>query len=522
MLHCRPSLSGAFLVSAEVVSKELSENTVSAPEASGGEAGLLPLVRRLAGTRILCIGDVMLDHYIYGRVERISPEAPVPVVAIEHESRVLGGAGNVARNLAALGARPTLLSVVGDDAAQSDVMGLLGADESIDSHLLVERGRRTTVKTRYIAGNQHLLRADRENPAPIGTAAAVELRRLIHAALAEADAVILSDYAKGVLAGPLAAEIIDLSTAAGRPIVVDPKGADYSRYRGATVLKPNRKELSAATGLAVGTDTEVAFAARLLIDRHRFGAVLVSLSEDGMMLVHRDGDVLRLRAEAVELFDVSGAGDTAVAALTASIAAGLDLESCARIANAAAGLAVAKVGTAVVRAEELQNVLATAGAKSEKLAPIARTLEIVDAWRRRGLKVGLTNGCFDLLHPGHAHLLREARTRCDRLVVALYDDASTARLKGAARPIQEEAHRAAVLASFAPVDLVTIFDGGDPGALIRSIRPDVLVRGADEDGPAEVELVLSYGGRVIHADLLEGHSTSGIIVKLNGAIPVGG
>jgi len=495
------------------------ESSKRAERDPGAAARLAASVARFPSARILCIGDVMLDHYVYGEVERISPEAPIPVLHVGRETRYLGGAGNVVRNLAALGAECCFLSVVGGDDAGREVKRLSGESERVEAHLLVERDRVTTVKTRYIAGTQQMLRADRETASPIGEAAREDLLRLVDQVLADCSVVIVSDYAKGVLADGIAAEVIARARAAGRSVVVDPKGRDYARYRGATVIKPNRRELADATLMPVGDEAEIVAAARRLIERCGVEAVLVSLSQDGMLLVEISGAVRALPAAAREVFDVSGAGDTVVATLATALAVGVPLVDASRLANLAAGIVVGKVGTAVAYATEITEALAEAehGSRS-KAVPIESALDRVAAWRRQGLAVGFTNGCFDLLHPGHVSLLAQARAACDRLVVGLNSDDSVRRLKGKGRPVQGETSRAAVLASLATVDLVTVFDEDTPIRLIEALRPDVLVKGADYTVATVVgaDIVQSYGGRVLLADLAPGHSTTATIARLGG------
>jgi D-beta-D-heptose 7-phosphate kinase/D-beta-D-heptose 1-phosphate adenosyltransferase len=482
-------------------------------------ARLVAAIERFRGVRVLCVGDVMLDHYVYGTVDRISPEAPIPVLQITQETRAPGGAGNVLRNLETLGAQCCFVSVVGGDDAGRELKKLTGASERVEAHLLVDRGRTTTLKTRYVAGMQQMLRADRESIAPIKAAARADLLGLVRQAVADYPVVVVSDYAKGVLTAGVAGEVIAAARDAGCIVIVDPKGRDYGRYRGATLVKPNRRELADATGLPVGTETEVVAAARHLMEQHAIGAMLVSLSQDGMILVEAAGDVHALRAQAREVFDVSGAGDTVVATLAASLGAGLALVDAARLANLAAGIVVGKVGTATTYPTELEAALSDADhAALQKTLPLPLVLDRIAAWRRQGLKIGFTNGCFDLLHPGHVALLAQARAACDRLVVGLNSDASVQRLKGTDRPIQAEAARAAVLSSLAPVDLVVIFDEDTPLELIEAIRPDVLAKGADYTVAQVVgaEIVQSYGGRILLADLTPGHSTTATIARMGG------
>jgi D-beta-D-heptose 7-phosphate kinase / D-beta-D-heptose 1-phosphate adenosyltransferase len=471
----------------------------------------------LHGTRVLCIGDVMLDHFVYGQVERVSPEAPIPILKVERETRMLGGAGNVLRNLEALGAAACFISVLGDDEAGREINRLIGACAGVEAHTLVETGRTTTIKTRFVAANQQMLRTDRESVTPIGNYVRADMLRLVEQTIPGHEVVIVSDYAKGVLADGVAAAVIAAARKSGKPVVVDPKGTDYSLYRGASVLKPNRRELAQATRMPVGTLDEVVAAAQALIAACDFGALLVSLSEDGMVLVEAGGGVHPLPAAAREVFDVSGAGDTVVATLAAGIAGGLSLLDSARLANLAAGIVVGKIGTAVTHAGEIADALARQEhAEVGKTRALPRALEEIERWRRRGLRVGFTNGCFDLLHPGHVALLRQARAACDRLVVGLNSDASVGRLKGPTRPVQSEASRAAVLSSLSSVDLVVIFGEDTPRELIAAIRPDILVKGADYRVEEVVggDIVQSYGGRIILAELTPGHSTTATIKKI--------
>jgi D-beta-D-heptose 7-phosphate kinase/D-beta-D-heptose 1-phosphate adenosyltransferase len=474
------------------------------------------LVEQLKQAQVLCVGDVMLDHYIYGRVERISPEAPVPVLHIEREERTLGGAGNVLRNLHALGAGTCFVSVTGTDPAGREVARMVAGLGGAEAHVLAERGRTTTLKTRYVAGTQQLLRADQEHAAALPPELRLDLVKIVAGALPHFKVVILSDYAKGVLGGSAASEIVAAAKAAGSLVVVDPKGQDYGIYRGADVLKPNRPELAAATKLPVGTDDEVVKAARSLIAAYGFGALLVSCGKDGMLVVEAEGAPLKLAAEAREVFDVSGAGDTVVAVLAAALGAGACLADAARLANAAAGIVVGKVGTAVVEATELEAALLDRDTiEHRKTLPLSLAVDQVARWRRNGLKIGFTNGCFDLLHPGHVALLGQARAACDRLIVGINSDASVSKLKGPGRPIQNQEARAAVLASLAAVDLVVVFDDDTPVALIAEIKPDLLVKGADYrlDEVVGADIVESYGGRVMLAPIVPGFSTTATIAR---------
>jgi D-beta-D-heptose 7-phosphate kinase / D-beta-D-heptose 1-phosphate adenosyltransferase len=459
----------------------------------------------------------MLDRFVYGHVERVSPEAPIPVLSISREVTSLGGAGNVLRNLVEVGAKACFVSVVGTDTAAAEIGRLLASLGDVESHLLAERERITTVKTRFIGGQQQLLRADHERVTPLTAPTRRDFLSVFRQALKERHVTVISDYAKGVFADGFASELIAAARDAGQIILVDPKGTDYAIYHGATLIKPNRRELAEATRRSVNSDIEIATAARALIEAHEFGAVLVSLSDQGMLLVEASGNTHRLPTIAREVYDVSGAGDTAMAAMAAAFAVGAAPLEAARLANIAAGIVVGKVGTASVPARELIDTLIDRDqANARKVVPLASALDQVARWRNHGLKIGFTNGVFDLLHPGHISLLQQARASCDRLIVGLNSDASTARLKGPGRPVNPEAARGAVLASVAAVDLVVVFEEDNPFTLIAAIKPDALVKGADYrlDQVVGADLVASYGGKVILADLTPGHSTTATIGRL--------
>ncbi len=474
------------------------------------------LVEGLARARVALAGDVMLDRFVYGEVSRISPEAPIPVLRVGDEKAMPGGAGNVARNLAALGAKVDFLSVVGDDEAGAELKTALGA-EAVTSSLTVVPGRETTVKMRFVAMGQQVLRVDRETNLPLGNAPSEKFIAGLTAALDDKDVLVLSDYGKGVLTPAVLAAAITAARGKGLPVVIDPKGRDYARYAGADVVTPNRKELGEATGLPVDSDEEIVAAARALIAAHGIGVVVVTRAQAGMSVVTAN-DVTHLKAEAREVFDVSGAGDTVVSTLAAALGSGLSLPEAAALANSAAGIVVGKVGTAVVHGDELAAKLRERelSALEAKIAGLESARDIVEAWRARGLSVGFTNGCFDLLHPGHVTLLDKARTLCDRLVVGLNSDSSVKRLKGEDRPVQPEIARATVLAALQSVDLVVIFEEDTPARLIETLRPGLLVKGGDYKVSEIVgaDFVQANGGRVEIVDIVPGFSTTGTIARL--------
>jgi D-beta-D-heptose 7-phosphate kinase/D-beta-D-heptose 1-phosphate adenosyltransferase len=473
----------------------------------------------LSRQSVLCVGDLMLDEFVYGDVSRISPEAPTPVIAVKRSEQMIGGAGNVARNLVSLGARCVFVGVVGDDEAGRALKLSLAAIPPIDFNLVVDGGRQTTRKVRFVSEHfsTHLLRADWEMAASLDAKHEKAVIDHVLAALPKAGAVVLSDYAKGTLTPRVVREVIAAAKAQGKPVVVDPKGRDYSIYKSATLITPNRQELAAATHSPAQTDDEIAAAAESLRAKLDAEAVLVTRSEDGMTLVTANGAV-HVPAYPVRVRDVSGAGDTVVAVLAAMLSLKADFESAMRAANAAAAVVVGKRGTASVSAAELRSRILPAAslAPEEKIVfDWGQIEEHLATWRRQGLRIGFTNGCFDLLHPGHIKLLAGARAACDRLIVGLNGDASVTRLKGEGRPVQPVQARAELLAALEAVDLVIVFDEDTPEKLIGKVKPTVLVKGADYKREDVVgrDIVEALGGEVVLIDLVPGHSTSAMVAR---------
>lgn len=473
----------------------------------------------LATTKVLCVGDLMLDRFMYGKVERISPEAPIPVFTQQSESSMLGGAGNVVRNLLSLGAQAAFVSVIGDDSVGNKLTKLVGEEKNLLPYLLSERGRVSTKKTRYVAGSQQLLRSDHETSAPITEQTQTRLIDIILTEMAQYHAIILSDYGKGVLTPALCRAVIDAANKANIPIFVDPKARDVSVYAGATVLSPNAKELALACGVdKFASDEAMIEGARKLALAHRFRYVLVTRGEHGMTLVDGEGLIQHVDATALEVFDVSGAGDTVIATLAATHAAGAPMREAVELANLAGGVVVGRLGTAVVHRTDLTAALYAHRAVSlqQKILPLATACDMVANWKRDGLSVGFTNGCFDIMHAGHISLLLDAHARCDKLLVGLNTDASVRGLKGSTRPVNAEMDRAQILAALSMVDGVILFDEETPLNLIKALQPDVLMKGADYTKEQVVgwEVVESYGGRVELIPLKDGYSTTGIIKKM--------
>ena len=483
-----------------------------------GDIDLADVVRRFADARVLVLGDVMLDRYVSGTASRLSPEAPIPVLRPKSNRATLGGAANVALNVAALGGQVSLVGVIGDDAAGAEVTRLLAASTAIVPHLVIAAGRPTTAKTRFMVGVHQLLRLDEETTTTIDQATLAAVLHHFAEALRTADVVVLSDYAKGVLSDSVLNAALAQARSLGRMVIADPKRADFAAYRGATVLTPNQHEVRGATHIEATDDMQAEQAGRRALDDSGCEAILVTRSEKGITLVRRDQPALHFPTRAREVADVSGAGDTLVAALAVALAAKASLPEAAMLANITAGISVGKQGTATVSREELLGVLHLDElvATDRKVTTRTEAIQRIAAWRAQGQRIGFANGCFDLIHPGHVRLLTEARARCDRLIVALNTDASVKRLKGPSRPLQNETARATVMASLAPVDLVVLFDEDTPLELIQAFRPDVLVKGADYsiDQVVGADLVQSWGGTVLLVELQQGHSTSGTIKRM--------
>jgi D-beta-D-heptose 7-phosphate kinase/D-beta-D-heptose 1-phosphate adenosyltransferase len=469
---------------------------------------------------VLCVGDVMLDRFVYGEMERISPEAPVPVLRLTRTREMLGGAGNVANNIASLGGQAVLVGLLGADGPGDTVRRLAAGLAGVTGAFVDTAERPTICKTRFIATRQQVVRADEESLLPLQQAEQVALRAAIARHLPAVRAVILSDYGKGLLSRELIDFVIDAARQAGIPVFVDPKTKDFGLYRGASCITPNLRELAAASGLPIGTDEEVLAAARQVMDHSGAAAILATRSERGMLLAEASGEWHSVPARAREVFDVSGAGDTVIATLALAHASGRTLLQAMHIANAAAGVVVSKLGTATADVAEVVHELAAQEtdqhAPPAQLQPLSRVQGLVAGWKEQGLTVGFTNGCFDILHPGHVSLLAAARAQCDRLVVALNTDDSVRRLKGPTRPVNRLQSRAQVIAALRHVDCVTSFDEDTPLELIRVLLPDVLVKGGDYTREQVVggDLVTAAGGRVMLARIVEGESTTGTIARL--------
>jgi D-beta-D-heptose 7-phosphate kinase/D-beta-D-heptose 1-phosphate adenosyltransferase len=476
------------------------------------------LIDRLADADVLVVGDVLLDRFIEGKVTRISREAPVPVLKFGSARALMGGACNVAANILATGGAVTLVGVTGQDGAADELGALCRGFARLSAALIADAGRPTTVKTRYLSGWQQLLCIDSEDARPLAGAVRDQLVADARRAMTAARSVVLSDYGRGALdEGSIAALIAEARTA-GKAVVVDPRRADAATYAGATVVTPNIEEMQAFTGIRADSDESAIAACRQILDRVAIDAVLLTRGAAGMTLVERDGSQpLHVPAETHRVFDVTGAGDTVVATIASALAVGAPLADAVRLANTAAGIVVAKPGTATAMPQELRQALGAE--KGDGVTSREDAAEHARLWHGLGLKVGFTNGVFDLLHRGHLYSLEQAKRRVDRLIVGVNSDASVRRLKGPDRPVQDEQARAAVLAALRHVDLVVIFGEDTPEDLIRAVRPDLLFKGADYAGHDEIPggaFVKASGGTVEFLPLLQGFSTTSTVAKVRG------
>jgi len=481
-------------------------------------AGLQQLLQRIAGAKVVAVGDLMVDRFVYGEVARISPEAPIPVMTRQRETVMLGAAGNVARNVAALGAHVTLVGVVGEDGAAAEARELIEAEPRIEGALVADRERLTTLKTRFVSAGQQLLRVDEETARPVTDHVEQAVIGALGAAAKGAGAILLSDYGKGVVTEPVAQAALAAAKAAGAALIVDSKARSFARFGGVDVIKPNAAELAHATDLPTDSDEEIAAALARALTLCDCRAVLVTRAAKGMSLAERGAPVRHFRRPPPEVYDTSGAGDTVLAAVGAALASGASLTEAIEFALLAAGVVVQKSGTATASPDEVieAEILERVAPAEAKIATPQRMAREAEGWRERGLRVGFTNGCFDILHRGHIAYLDQAREWCDRLIVGLNSDRSVRALKGEGRPVNDLESRALVLAGLRSVDLVVAFDEATPLQLIEAARPDVLIKGADYtiDGVVGRELVEGWGGVVRLADLVEGHSTTATISKL--------
>lgn len=478
---------------------------------------LIELVEGLGRPNVLVVGDLILDRYITGDVHRISPEAPIPVLTARADEIRLGGAGNVCANLRSMNASVELISVVGGDPLGKRVRTMLEELEIGIAGVEVESERQTTEKTRLVSGVNQMLRVDWEEVRPLAAPGLKRLALELPEKVAAADVVVLSDYGKGLLSAKVIAAVVVAARAADVPVLVDPKGSDFSRYRGATLVTPNRKEAELALGRKLTQLTDLPDAGDELMATADLDAVVITLGAEGIYWRMKDGRDSRTPTEARKVFDVVGAGDTVIALIALGLGAGLDLGAAVVLANHAAGIVVGRAGAAAVtRAELLAAVGRRRTGGGKILASMGGELEAqISEWRSEGRRIVFTNGCFDVLHAGHVEYLRYARSCGDRLIIGINDDASVSRLKGPSRPVNPLGDRKLVLAALEMVDAVVDFAEDTPAKIIERITPDVLVKGEDwrDKGVVGSEWVEKHGGRVVLAPLLAGRSTTAILER---------
>jgi len=472
-------------------------------------------MRRLhdSSPRILVIGDLMLDHYLWGGCERISPEAPVQVVDIARETTVLGGAGNVINNLVALGARVSVGAVIGDDENGEELLSMLGMIGVGTDGLIRQPGRKTSKKSRIIASNQQILRYDKESKDSIAIQSENAVVSYVESVVKECDIVIISDYGKGVITDAVAGGVIAAAKSAGKKVLVDPKGKDYRKYRGAYLLTPNKKEASEATGIAINDDASLKQALLNLKETCALECSMITLSEDGIAIY--DESMRRFPTVAKEVFDVTGAGDTVIASLSFALSCGLSIDEAAPFANHAAAVVVGKIGSATVTLGEIEEYESSLHQSTSDMH--IKTKEEIyalsDRLKKEGKKVVFTNGCFDILHVGHVKYLQEAKSYGDVLIVGLNSDSSVRELKGPKRPVNTEADRAYILAALESVDYVVVFSEETPHDLIKNIAPDILVKGGDYEGKNVVGAEFAKELRLVQ--FVDGKSTTATIERIN-------
>jgi D-beta-D-heptose 7-phosphate kinase/D-beta-D-heptose 1-phosphate adenosyltransferase len=463
--------------------------------------------------RILVIGDLMIDHYLWGGCERISPEAPVQVVDIAKETTVLGGAGNVISNLSALGANICVAGVVGDDEIALELLGMLSVLGVSTEGIVSQEQRKTSKKSRIIASNQQIIRYDRESKETIAVESEAKIIQYAKSVMESCDAVVLSDYGKGVVTNDVAKGIIDIARSMGKKVLVDPKGRDYTKYHGAYMLTPNKKEAQEATGILINNDESLKNALEHLKSSCDLGCSMITLSEDGIAI--DDGTVRRFPTVAREVFDVTGAGDTVIASLSYALSVGMSIDDASRFANKAAAVVVGKIGSATVTLDEIAEYEATLHQSDSRnhLKSPEQIMEIVKKLKAKKKRIVFTNGCFDILHVGHVKYLQEAKSYGDILIVGLNTDASVRLLKGPTRPVNNEDDRAYILGALEAVDYVVLFGDETPRELIKSIAPDILVKGGDYEGKSVVGT--EFAGELRLVQFVDGKSTTAMIEKIN-------
>ena len=472
--------------------------------------------------KVLCVGDLILDHYVHGNIDRISPEAPIPVLkADDRNYNILGGCGNVARNICSANSKCHLISIVGNDNDGLKIREIIKEIKNLTFNLIIDKNRCTTKKTRYVCENQQILRVDNEIESPISKVLETKIIKLLKNKINDYDVIVLSDYNKGVLTDTLIKKIIKIAQHFKKILIVDPKKKDFSVYAGATFITPNFKELKSSINTfninsKNNDDNLVIKLSKQIINKFKFKAVITTRSSDGISVVTDAGSFFHLPSEAKEVFDVSGAGDTVLAYLSTSISKGKSLESSVKISNIAAGLAVGKFGTSVVSIGEVDNIKQIKNIKVVTNQNLSKALKDFDSNKI----IGFTNGCFDLLHTGHISYLKSAKQRCDILILGLNSDESIKKLKGKNRPIVELKDRVEILSSFPFIDKIVIFDEVTPIKLIKRIKPNIIFKGKDYKKQDVVGFRESkkWQGRVILIDFIKNKSTTNLIERIKTSV----
>ena len=481
------------------MSKKISENILS-----------------LLNCKVFCLGDLMLDKYIVGTTNRISPEGPIPVLDIKKEVGMLGGVGNVVRNLSTLATETYLVSLVGDDLASKEVEKKLN-NINIYNNLIKDPSRPTIIKSRFIANNQQILRVDKEKITSINKKIEKKVYEFSKKQILKTNAVVISDYNKGLITENILKKIISFAKIHKKPIIVDPKSSNFSKYRGATIITPNIKELEAVLKKKIINEKQIIDFSRKLISKFNFNYLLVTMGKSGMILISRkQKKIVKLKAESEEVFDVSGAGDTVVSYIAAGLASSLKIEEVVEIANLAAGVVVNKTGTSVAHLSEVLLSINKNNYHLSKVMDFSEAKKIINFWLNKKNKIGFTNGCFDYLHPGHISLFKQAKKRCSKLIVAINSDNSVVKNKGPLRPKQKLNTRLQILNSIPFIDLIIVFSDKTPLNIIKKIKPHLLIKGSDyrENQIVGAKEVKKYGGKILRAKTLKNFSSSIIIDEI--------
>ena len=472
---------------------------------------------RFDNCHLLVVGDLMIDEYVWGEVDRISPEAPVQVVSVRNEEYMLGGSGNVVNNLVALGAKVSVIGVTGADSGKKLLLSKLESLGVNCQGIVQEKSRPTTKKTRIIADHQQVLRIDRETKKEITSSTFKTVTRLAEKIIPNVDLVLISDYGKGLITHALIADLVKIAKHYDKLTIADPKGLDFTKYSGVSLLTPNSREASLAAGVEISDEKRIVVTGKIIIEKSGIDKLLITCGKDGMVLFEPDSEPYKIGTKAREVYDVSGAGDTVMAVLGLGIAAGMTIRDATALANTAAGIVVGKVGTATVNKEELSQAIDQISEKSaSKCKSLIEISQICRRLQKDHRRIVLTNGCFDLLHVGHIQLFSASKALGDVLIVAIDDDASVKLLKGPGRPVIGVSERVRILSALDSVDYVVVFATDDLDKLMRSIRPDILTKGIDYESTEILgrEFVESYGGRIERIPISDEISATQIIANI--------